>query len=176
MNILGLILVLINVGAIAAPVTVVVVMHQDNLVELIIPPEAEEIMADTLSIGPSITMPELIDSDYDEETRTAWATFSFTNPLDIELTVNSLSAEVQCAQHEFTLGFAYLRETVKLEPGIVASITIIFTWTETAENHFKTEHADATSINVNLININIDISGITIETPESINLTIPLPQ
>jgi hypothetical protein len=75
LHVLGLILVLINIGAIAAPVTAVVVMHQNNLVEIIVPPEVEEIVTNTFNIGSSFSLPQLIDSEYNQEDRTVIATF-----------------------------------------------------------------------------------------------------
>ena len=174
MHVLGLILVLINVGAIAAPVTAVVVMHQSNLVEIIVPPEVEEIVTNTFNIGSSFSLPQLIDSEYNQADRTVIATFSFTNPFDFELRVNSLSADVQCSEHSFMLGSAGLKEAVQLNPDQTTIITVVFTWTEAAESHFKTEHAEANNIGLELVNIVIDVSGITIETPEHVNLNVPI--
>jgi LEA14-like dessication related protein len=174
LHVLGLILVLINIGAIAAPVTAVVVMHQNNLVEIVVPPEVEEIVTNTFSIGSSFSLPQLIDSEYNEATKTVVATFSFTNPFNFELKVNSLSADVQCSEHSFMLGSAGLKEAVQLNPDQITIITVVFTWTEAAETHFKTEHAEASNISVDLVNVVIDVSGITIETPEHVNLNVPI--
>jgi LEA14-like dessication related protein len=174
LHVLGLILVLINVGAIAAPVTAVVVMHQSNLVEIIVPPEVEEIVTNVFSVGSSFSLPQLIDSKYNEADRTVVATFSFANPFDFELRVNSLSADVQCIEHSFMLGSAGLKEPVQLNPDQSTIITVVFTWTEAAESHFKTEHAEANNISIDLVNIAIDVSGIDIETPEHVNLTVPI--
>jgi LEA14-like dessication related protein len=174
LQVLGLILVLINVGAIAAPITAVVLMHQSNLVEIIVPPEVAEIVASTFSIGSSFTSPQLIDSEYIEATRTIIATFSFTNPVDFELSVNSLSADVQCSEHIFMLGSAGLKEAVQLNPDQTTIITVVFTWTEAAETHFETEHAKADNISIDLVYIAIDVSGINIEIPEHVNLNVPI--
>jgi hypothetical protein len=174
LHVLGLILVLINVGAIAAPVTAVVVMHQNNLVEIIVPPEVEEIVTNTVSVGSSFSLPQLIDSKYNEADRTVVATFSFANPFDFELRVNSLSANVQCTGHCFILGSAGLKEAVQLNPNQSTITTVVFTWTKAAESHFKTEHAEANNISIDLVNIAIDVSGINIETPEHVNLTVPI--
>ena len=174
LHVLGLILVLINVGAIAAPVTAVVVMHQSNLVEIIVPPEVEEIVTNTFSVGPSFSLPQLIDSEYNQEDRTVAATFSFANPFAFELRVNSLFADVQCSEHSFMLGSASLKEAVQLNPDQSTIITVVFRWTEAAESHFKTEHAEANNISIDLVNIAIDVSGIDIETPEHVNLAVPI--
>ena len=174
MHLLGLILIFINVGAVAAPVTAVAVMHQNNLVEIIVPPEVEEIVNNTFTISSSFSLPQLIDSEYDEASRTVTATFSFTNPLEIDLRVKSLSADVQCGEHGFMLGSASLKEAVQLAPDQTTIITVVFIWTEAAETHFKTEHAGAITINIDLVNIVIDVSGISIETPENVNLNVPI--
>jgi LEA14-like dessication related protein len=174
LHVLGLILVLINIGAVAAPITAVVMMHQSNLVEIIVPPEMKEIVTNTFSIGSSFSLPQLIDSEYNGADRTVIANFSFANPFDFELRVNSLSADVQCSEHSLMLGSAGLEEAVQLNPDQTTIITVVFSWPEAAETHFKTEHAETNNISIDLVNIAIDVSGINIETPEHVNLNVPI--
>jgi hypothetical protein len=119
-------------------------------------------------------MPKYIGSSYDTASRIVTVTFSFTNPLKSDLKVNSIAADVECTAHTFPLGRAELDKPVLINPGETRTIEVVFTWTQTAENHFLTEHPNAKSIDILLVNLDLDISGMTIETPESVALTIPL--
>jgi hypothetical protein len=176
MQILGLILVLINVGAIAAPVTAVAVIYSSNPVEMVIPPQVEQIVSSTLNTGESVEPPQYVSSTFDPSTRTITASFSFTNPFNLDLRIKSVSADVKCAAHDFTLGNASLSNPVQLDAGATAIINIIFTWTQEAEDHFNTMHSGETSVDIKMVNLGIDVSGITVQAPESIDLSVPLVQ
>lgn len=176
MQTLGLILVLINIGAIAVPVTAVTVMNLDNPIEMIVPPKVEQIVTSLTSTGGSWEPPQYVSSTVDVSSQTVSAVFSFTNPFNLDLRINSISADVVCVAHTFALGDAELSSPVQLNRGTTAMITIVFTWTQQAEQHFMTEHAGATSVNVELVNLDLDVSGITVQVPESISLNVPLTQ
>lgn len=176
MQILGLILVLINVGAIAAPLAAVAIIYSSNPVEMVIPPEVEQIVSSTINTGESMEPPKYMSATFDPETKTITATFSFTNPFNLDLKIKSVSADVECAAHGFILGNASLSKPVQLDARATAVIEIIFTWTEEAEEHFINRHSDETSMGVRLVNLGIDVSGITVQVPESIDLIVPLVQ
>ena len=176
MHILGLLLILINVGAVAGPLAGVAIVYRDNPVEMIIPPEVEEVLTSTINTNKPVELPKYVSSAYDIATKTVTATFSFTNPFKVDLKVNSLSADVECANHVFALGHAELDNPVQINEGATAMISVVFIWTQEGENHFVTAHAEAASIDVNLINLGVDVSGITIETPETMRVNVPLLQ
>jgi hypothetical protein len=67
MQILGLILILINVGAIAAPVTAVAIVYSSNLVEMVIPPQVEQMVNSTINTGESLEPPQYISSTFDHQ-------------------------------------------------------------------------------------------------------------
>ncbi len=175
MQLLGLVLILINVVAVAAPVGAVVVIYRDDLTQLVVPPEIEEITDSTLTASQSFTLPQFVSSTYDVATKTVTVTFNFTNPFNLNMTINSVSADVQCNDHKFTLGHASLNNAVKLDFNETANLTVNFKWTQEAEAHFLAQHAGAKTININLINVGVDVSGITIETPQTVNIgEVPL--
>jgi len=176
MQILGLILVLINIGAIAVPVTAVAVINLDNPIEMIVPPKVEQIVTGLTSTGGSLEPPQYVSSTVDVSSKTVSAVFSFTNPFNLDLRIDSVSADVVCAAHAFPLGEAELSSPVRLDRGTTVMITIVFTWTQQAEQHFMTEHVGATSVDVELVNLDLDVSGITVQVPESISLNVPLTQ
>jgi hypothetical protein len=176
MQVLGLLLVLINIGAIAVPVATVAVMNLDNPVRMIIPPKVEQIATGLINTDKPFEPPAYVSSTIDVSTRTVSAVFSFTNPLNLDLKINSVSADVVCAEHAFALGDAGLKSPVQLDRGASGLITIVFTWTQQAEQHFETDHAGASSVDVNLVNLGLDVSGIQVQVPQSISLNVPLTQ
>lgn len=174
MQILGLILTLISIGALAGPVAGVVLVYQNNPVEMIIPPEIEDLVSGSLVTNEPLELPQYVSSSLNPVTQTLTATFSFTNPFELDLRVDSLSADVECAIHAFNLGFAELVNPVPIDAGDTALIPVVFQWTQAAEDHFLTAHSEAISIDIELVNLRVEISGITIETPESVSVNVPL--
>jgi hypothetical protein len=173
LQLLGLLLLLLSVGSIAAPVAGVAIVHSENITEIIIPPEVETIVDETVNMASSFELPQFIEAVWDEDSYTCEVTFSFTNTFNFDLTLNEVSANIKCTEHGVALGYAELSEEVHLVPSETQVMTIIFTWTEEAENHFLSEHSGELSVDVTLTNLVLDVSGINIETPEQIVLSIP---
>lgn len=170
MQTLGAFLILLNVVTIVGPIAGMAIVYQNNLAELVFPPEVENIVSNITNTGRPIELPQFVNSTYNESSRTVSALFRFTNPFDLDLTINSMSVDVECTAHNFTLGHAALSNPVQLSAGETAIIIIVFTWTQVAENHFQTEHPGATSISVDLVNIVIDVSGISVEIPQRVSI------
>jgi hypothetical protein len=176
LHILGLILILVNIGSIAGPVAAVAVVHMNNPIEMIVPPEVEQLVTSAIGTSRPVELPQYVSSTYNVSTRTISATFSFTNTLNLDLRIKSVSADVVCIAHDFALGHARLSNPVQLDKDATAMITVIFTWTQEAEDHFQAMHSGATSLNIEMVNLGIDVSGITVQVPESITLSVPLVQ
>ena len=176
MQILGLVLILINIGAIAAPVTGAVIMYRDNISELIIPPEINQLINDIETLGSEIQLPEFVNYTYDQTAKIVTVIFKFTNPFNLNVTINSIAADIECTEHSISLGHFGISNPVELNKDVTAYIIGVFAWTTVAENHFLTEHVSDSSISISLENIIVDISGITIEAPMSYNIgNIPIP-
>ncbi len=176
MQMLGLVLILINIGAIAAPVAGAAIMYRDNLSALVVPPEMNQLIDETEAVGSQIQLPQFVNYTYDQVAKTVTVIFNFTNPFNLNVTINSLAADVVCNEHGVTLGRAGISNPVELNKNVTVFITTFFVWTADAENHFLTEHMGESSIGISLENIVVDISGITVETPSSYNIgNIPIP-
>ena len=117
MQVLGLLLILINVGAFAVPITGVVIIYSNDLTQLIIPPDIEEVLSETINMDESIGLPVYVSSSYDVSSRTAQAIFNFSNPLNFSISLNVLSADLECTTHRFSLGSASLNNQVQLNAG-----------------------------------------------------------
>lgn len=194
MQLLGILLILIYVGAAVGPVAGVVVAYDGNVQEMVVPPEVQNMVANMFSgitssssSGPfnpenetgdsstaSFALPQFVSSSYDLASRTVTAVFNFTNPLNVTLTVNQVSADVKCHAHGFSLGHAAIPNTVEIPSGQSADLTVVFAWTEAAQEHMLSAHPGESTINVDLVNITVSVSGITIETPSTYNVDIPL--
>jgi len=170
---LGLFLILLSVGAFAAPVSGVILMHTNDLSEVIIPEGLEEIITD-MTGEEAIELPEYVSSSVDPESRTAQVIFSFTNSFEFDLTLNTMAANVRCIDHDVLLGPAELEDQVEIEQGETEEIVVIFVWTADAEEHFLEEHLGESVVDVKLVDMEIDVSGITIEVPQEVVLALPI--
>jgi hypothetical protein len=141
------------------------VAYQNNFMGLVMPSFPENLEA-----------PSFVESQYDEASKTVALTFSFTNPLSSDLTVNSMSGNMECAAHGVSLGVAELDSPVKLRPGETKLITLQGTWTNEALAHFQNGHSGETSVDVELTDLSIDIKGMKVHTDQHIPIgEIPLP-
>jgi len=175
---LRLFLVLLTIGIVTGPIVGVVYVYRDNLPGLLITPELRSIVgggSDNDSL-PGLTdrpleLPQYAGSQYDPASRTVNFSFSFTNPLSVGLTLNSMSANVSCTLHGYPLGEAALASPVQLGPDETALIPLSATWTQDAVNHLAAEHAEASTISVDLTDISVNIGGISVSLNQKI--TIP---
>lgn len=174
-----ILLTLITVAIIAGPLIAEAVVYKDNPTGLIIPPEVTDLIGGSNGTGgileAPITLPQIVESEYDPISRTVRFSFSFTNPFGFDLTLRALSADVVCTEHNFLLGKAVLVNSVQLRGGETVLIPVIGTWTEAAIEHFTSAHAGEQKISVDLTGITTDISGISIDLTERIHVgEIPL--
>ncbi len=171
-------LVLLNVIIIAAPLIGVVVVYQNNLQDLVLPPQASQILSGNLGSGGSVQIPQFVNATYDPNTRIGYVLFSYLNPFSFDLTINSASADVQCTAHHSSLGHAELEEEgpITVPSGETTYITVVFTWTQTAETHFQLEHPNEKTTLIDLVNLEVDVSGINVLTPDFVgNIEVQLP-
>jgi len=166
-----LLLTLITIAIIVVPIVGTLLAYQNNLLGLFIPPEINEI-ADKMSgggaNGSGLEPPTMVGQpQYDEATRTFSATFQFKNTLPFDITIKSLSGNIECDKHRFHLGNVSLSKPVSIGAGETKTLTIVGTWTEQAINHFRTAHAGEETVDVILVNFAVDISGIQLQFNQS---------
>jgi len=197
MQIVGVILVLISVGTIVGPIGAVAFTYRDNLVQLVVPPQINDIMNGNSSFlfanttnndnkngntgdgddfgNVGIIAPTIVDVQIDNVSRTFTLTVNFTNPLNMVLTLNQFSAGVICSEHNFPLGSVQLSQPVDIGAGQNSLLTISGLWTQDAENHFTTAHEGDSSIDSSLVNVGIDVNGITIQEAGPISIgSVPM--
>jgi hypothetical protein len=190
----AVILLLISIGTTVGPVGAVVIMYRDNLPGLVIPPQIEDIMHgnstllaqnvvsenisienETANLGPmGIVMPTFVSATFDTPTKTFTVIVNVTDFLNYDLTLNTINATVENSQDGNQLASIQLSTPMTIPAGQSALVTVSGSWTQAAEDYYSS-HPDATSINVRLTNVAIDVNGITVQTSQPIDIgTIPL--
>jgi hypothetical protein len=156
-----IILTLITIITIVGPIAAELVLYRNDLSGLIIPPDVLSLINGNVNgtaiTGQPITLPQLVNSNYDPTTRTVSFSFNFTNPFKLN---------VECAQHNFPLGNMTLAHPVRLGSGETVLIPVTGFWTQEAMAHFADAHKGATKIDVNLTGLNVDVSGIRLTLPD----------
>jgi hypothetical protein len=163
-----LLLTLITIAIVVVPIVGMLLAYQNNLLGLFIPPEINEIAEDLAggggTNGAGLEPPTMVgEPEYDEATRTYSATFQFKNSFPVDLTIKSLSGNIVCYEHGFTLGNASLSKPVSIDTGETGTLTVFGTWTPQAISHFQNEHANEEFVDVILTDFAVDISGIQLQ-------------
>ncbi len=170
-----LLLTTITIIIIVVPIFGIIIAYRNNPQELFVPRELNE-LASTLLSGnessstgfptPAITGP----IEYDPTTRSATFTFEYTNSFPIGITLNSLSADVDCATHGTSLGTASLRDPIWIGSGETKTVAVVSVWTDTALAHFLNQHRGQNAIDVDLMNLKVNAGGLSITSNEPIRI------
>ncbi|MEM2546466.1 MAG: hypothetical protein QXM37_02420 [Candidatus Bathyarchaeia archaeon] len=154
------VLAVVNILVAIGPLAGTVLVHVDNPIEVVIPPEVQE----------TLRTIELVNVTYDSETRTLTIIFGVTSRLNVNLEINNIEADVVCVTHGYLLGHAYLSSPVTLEPGRRSLLMVVSQWTVEAEQHIRNQHAGESTIDVDLVNFVVDVLGIVVRAGEPIRL------
>jgi hypothetical protein len=197
MQIVGVLLTLLSIVLVAAPVGAVVVIYQNDLTQLVIPPEIHEIInGDSSSFqvngdynvegnysidggGDSfindLIVPTFVSASIDNDANTFTVVADITNNVKYNFTLNTLTTQVQTTSDHYQLVTVNLSQPVTLVSGETSRVTIVGSWTQNAEDYFIQNYAGATSISVELVNTSIAVNGITVDYPDTITIgEIPL--
>ncbi len=172
-----LILTLVTIAIVVIPIVGMLLAYQGNLMGLFIPPEITEIGDDFLGGGDGgdggdggsmLDPPKMVGEPvYDEATGEFSVSFEYTNSFPMDITVNELSGNIECAEHNFPLGVAALSEPVSIDKGETGLLTLVGSWTDDAMDHFENAHGDEETVAVVLADFDVDISGIQLELDPS---------
>lgn len=172
MDIVRVILLIITIVIIVGPIGGALIIYRNNLVDLIIPLELPGLIDDLTNHQPNVTY---VKYSYAATNRTATLTFNVTNPYNFTVTISSLSADVECTDHSFTLGQIASENAQEIPAYSSRMVEISVVWTQAAVDHFQEPkplgHSGETSIQVDLFNIVVDVKGISIEVPN--RMTVP---
>ncbi|MEM1539140.1 MAG: hypothetical protein QXK33_01840 [Candidatus Bathyarchaeia archaeon] len=164
------VLAVVNILVAIGPLAGTVLVHVDNPIEVVIPPEVQELNESMGSMAETLRTIELVNVTYDSETRTLTIIFGVTSRLNVNLEINNIEADVVCVTHGYLLGHAYLSSPVTLEPGRRSLLMVVSQWTVEAEQHIRNQHAGESTIDVDLVNFVVDVLGIVVRAGEPIRL------
>jgi hypothetical protein len=119
---------------------------------------------------------QFVSMQADNASRSYSMTFNFTNPLNFDMTLSSMSANVEDAQDGYPLGPVSLSSPVHLAAGETSLITVNGTWTKEAADHLATVHAGARTFDVNLVGMQVDMNGVNLQLNNQITIpNVPIP-
>lgn len=173
-----LLLTILSILIAVLPLTVQVIAYQNNLFGLIVPPEITALInGDNSLLTSQFQAPQIVgEPQYNQETKTAKFTFSFTNPLKTEMNINQLEAGIKCHDHDLLLGTVSIPNSITLTPGESVQIEAVGQISEDAINHLITQHYNTNNVNIDFVNLNVNVAGIQVQVDEQNIGYISLPQ
>jgi hypothetical protein len=192
MQIIGVVLLLISIGLIVAPVGAVVIIYRDDLTGLVIPPEIKGVMnGDTSfilndnigsvnggdggnvnSIFDSFVTPTFVGATIDQSAKTFSVRVNVTNPLNYDLTLNTLSVDVQSPDGQ-VLASINIAHSYTMPSGESTIVQVDGSWTQAGESYIIAHSGDS-SITIALANMVVDVNGIKVERSQPLTVTVPL--
>lgn len=168
MDKIRLALTLLSAATLIIPLAGIVFFYSGNLTGLVYTPELKNFVSGDISESQFQRPVPAGNPTYDEATGVYTFSFKFTNPLDNEISVSKISANVHCKEHDVALGAVSIDEAITIQPGETVTIDASGTWTTQALAHFATYHngSDDDDINVSFRHLIVDLAGIQIYMAE----------
>jgi hypothetical protein len=173
---LKIILILLTIAITLTPIALEVLLYQDNLLDLIIPPEITNLVNSSNNnsneksvngnslLNTQFELPQPVgEPQYNPETKTFSYIFNFTNPLQTPLELNNLQVGIVSHNDGVFLGNITINKPLKLDPGQTTDITVLGKLSDDAINYLKSKSTTQNSINLDFINLNVDLSGIQLQ-------------
>lgn len=183
-------LTLLTIAITVTPIVIELLIYHDNLLNLVIPPEITDLIKgnnensnsnvnsnfiDSL-LNSEFELPQLVgEPKYDPETKTLTATFSFTNPLQTPISVDKLSSGILSHNDGVFLGNLTIDNPININPGQTAQITAKALLSDESVNYLKAKSENQNSINIDLIDLNVDSAGVNVQLEKQNIGDIPFP-
>ena len=171
MNKLKIFLTVLSVLITVIPIGTQVFIHRDNLVGLVIPSTFNDLLntsvddistADSVDIaGFSFQLPVLLNAEFFFHDSTVKMLYTFTNPLDAEITLTSMDAEIICVADNFILGSISIEPT-HFDPNQTLEIPVTCVLSRQALEHIAIEHQGQDSIKTEFKNFSVELIGVKI--------------
>jgi hypothetical protein len=185
---LKIILILLTIAITIAPIAIEVLLYQDNLLDLIIPPQIASIVNGNSNnsneknvngnnlLNPEFKLPQPVgEPQYNPQTKTISFTLNFTNPLNTPLELDRLQAGLVSHDDGFFLGNITINQPLKIDPGQTVDITALGTLSNGAIDYLKSKSAIQNAINLDFVNLNVDLSGIRLQLDKQNIGNAPIP-
>ncbi|MDR2203212.1 MAG: hypothetical protein LBE76_02715 [Nitrososphaerota archaeon] len=171
MSKIKLFLTILSILIAVMPISIQAIRYHDNLVGLVMPPSIEQLFSGGIEdleavdaidfAGMSLQLPILQGEPILFQNRTVHLIYTFTNPFDTNLTINSMDADVICVDHHFILG-TVLIEPVTLAPKQTLNLYVTCIFSTQAIAHIATEHKGQDSITTVFKDYTVELQGIEI--------------
>jgi hypothetical protein len=164
MDKLHLALTVISIVIIAVPIVSVVYIYRENLPGLVLPPELKSIASGNYSTSRFQPPLPAGQPTYDPATNMFTFSFKFTNPLQNMISVENISTEVFCKDHDVFLGNVTIDDPMTIAPDQTIIINASGSWAQAALNHFKSYHCglEDDDINVSFQDLNVNVAGVRV--------------
>ena len=187
MQALSIVLLLLSIGTILGPIGAVVVIYHNDLSQLVIPPQIRDIMNGNSNLIPhgnsdgngnsgldGLMKPVFVSAQSNVAAHTFTGIFNVTNTLNFTLTLNSFSTDVEFTQANIPAGSLSLSSPVTVLAGETSQLIISGHWTQEAQDYIANNYPGATSMDITLTNIAININGITIQSAGPVQVSVPM--
>jgi hypothetical protein len=169
-NVLGIVLTLISVSCTFAPVGAVLITYQNDPAGMVVTPEVNQMLNSNLFNG-SFALPQLVSYDYNEASHTCTYVINFTNPVNLNLTLNEASAQIVCAGDNFSLANASLVNPVTFFASETANLTMTCVLSPDISDHLATCHDSAKSLDIELSALTINVEDITVQLSQPFRIS-----
>lgn len=120
------------------------------------------------SLLPSVQLPQSSSQvQYDPATGAFNYPVNFTNPLDFQLSLDNLTAQVVGANN-VTLGNVSITP-VTIAPGATETVNVTGDLSQSAVNQLESEYQNG-NLNISLANVNLDVGGVNVHIPQINNI------
>jgi len=162
-------LTVLSIAIIVGPLIGLLYVYRDNVVGLIVPPQVQSLLGGGGSSGSqeSQLAQDLSDFSpqsggqlhYNPDTGVISYPFNFTNPLNTPISFNQMSAEV-VGGNNVSLGTVSI-QPITVAPGANAIIDVTGNLSQSTVSQLA-QNSGATSLNVGLENVNVDVGGVKV--------------
>lgn len=154
-----LILALVSILIIVGPLGAALLVYHNNLGAVLTPSNTNK-LTNMLSAQGGIEMPNVTSSWCNLTSQTFCLLFNFTNPTATNLTLIAYSANLMDHCDGYSMGSIALANPVTAGANETATFQMTSTLNEEATEHIATVHADESSFDVDLCDVNINYAGI----------------
>jgi len=159
-------LTVLSILIIVVPLACAAYVYRNNMLGLVLPPQIKNVMNDGGSTGiasqPQFQTPQMVgEPQYNAQTGAVTASFNFTNPLPNGISISALSAEI-LSEGGVSLGKVSLSQPIEIPSGQTSIINIAGNLDQNAVNQYEAQNPGASSINISLANLNVDVAGVSV--------------
>ena len=169
MNKVKLALTLLSIAIVVIPLAGAMLIYRNNLVGLVVPPELKNLgtnVSNDNSTGLPLQLPTLAEEpQYNQKTGAFSYPINFTNPLNSEISVDQMSAEIKFKDNNAILGNISITKPIQIAPGETGLINATGTLDPQKVSQIQAQYSEDIN-NIVLENVNIVVSGVNMHFDE----------